>query len=39
MESDSLPKPLRGRGCAWRGKVGDDGLMLNSTTELVVSHV
>ena len=34
-----LPKPLRRRGCAWRDGVGDSGLVLNSTTELVVSHV
>ena len=37
-EKEGLPKPLRRRGCAWRGRVWDDGLVLNSTTELVVPH-
>ena len=36
---ESLPKPLRRRGCTWRDGVGDSGLVLNSATELGVSHV
>jgi len=38
-EKESLPKPLRRRGCAWRSKVGSRGLLVMSTGGSDVFHL